>query len=224
MLYLGGGGSEDDEAQLWDLVFQPGQRVTVWPFAVPSSRIPDVMAWISTALSKRGEFTVEVGDQAPDFGLANADVLAITGGNTFDLLAWIQVKNLQQPVKDFIARGGKLYGGSAGAILPGADIDICDVEKGGLDENRIGLKDTIGLDLLGGALVFPHFDTSSKAHTAVCQKWSDELGTNVIGIPEKGGLVMETQGEFLSAGPDAVMVFAPHGEPVARHSGERFPA
>lgn len=87
MLYLGGGGSEYDGSQLWDLVFScPGQRVTVWPYAMPQSKIPKTMKWITQALKKRRIPPVAIGDRAPDFGLSTSDVLAIPGGNTFDSL------------------------------------------------------------------------------------------------------------------------------------------
>ncbi|KAH6647867.1 class I glutamine amidotransferase-like protein [Truncatella angustata] len=222
MPYLGGGGSEDDESLLWDLVFQPPQRVAVWPYAMPPSKIPDTMRWIKRALSKRGDFEVEIGETAPDFGLARADVLAIPGGNTFDLLAWVQQNDLEQSVKDFLARGGKVYGGSAGAILLGADIAICDVETGGLDVNKIGLKDTRSLNLLSGAVVFPHYDPVDAAYVFTCQKWADENHVVVVAIPEKSGVAVDGETGYLNTGPEDVVLFKPQQEPVACGAGHRF--
>ncbi|WP_284043324.1 hypothetical protein [Actinoplanes sp. M2I2] len=40
MIFLGGGGSEKDEARLWDEVFRPGARLAVWPHAMPHSQWP----------------------------------------------------------------------------------------------------------------------------------------------------------------------------------------
>lgn len=90
MLYLGGGGSDRDESQLWDMLFTQGQHVTVWPYATPVGEGRDkTMAWITGALAKRGEFIVTDGDTAPQFGLEEGRILVIPGGNTFKLLDWM---------------------------------------------------------------------------------------------------------------------------------------
>lgn len=222
MLYLGGGGSEDDESQLWDLVFRPGQVVAVWPFAMPPVKVPGTMAWWTQALKKRGEFEIKIGDHEPALGLETADVLAISGGNTFHLLAWVQKNKLQPAVEDFIDRGGKIYGGSAGAILLGADIAICDIKTGGMDENDIDLPDTKGFDLLNGAVVFPHFEPDNDSHGATCQRWANEHNVTVIATPEKSGVAFTREVGFLNSGPDDVVTFSPRQEPKIHIAGATF--
>ncbi|KAI1860991.1 uncharacterized protein JN550_011146 [Neoarthrinium moseri] len=220
MLYLGGGGSEVDEARSWDLVFQSGQRITVWSFAQPSNRIRRVMDWVSSALSQRGHFYIQLGDRGPRFGLEQADVLVIPGGNTLSLLQWVQQNGFFTAVASFLKGGGKVYGGSAGAILLGADIAICDVKNGGLDENEYTLEDTQGLDLLNGAVVFPHFDAGSSAHFVTCQKWADDHSVIVSAIPEKCGVEVDETGIFRNAGPDSVHLFRHRRDAASLISGE----
>ena len=51
MIFLGGGGSESDESQLWDSLFVSGQRVVVWPFAMPPASRPAIESWLVEALA-----------------------------------------------------------------------------------------------------------------------------------------------------------------------------
>jgi len=152
MLYLGGGGSGHDESKIWDMVFQPGQRIAVWPQAQPQAIHSDVLNWFTNSLAPRGHFEIlESSKAAPQFGLDTADVLFIPGGNTFHLLDFMQKHDLLNAVHRFLAQGGHIFGGSAGAVILGVDIEICDVKNGGLDENDIGLEDTRLLGFLVGA-------------------------------------------------------------------------
>lgn len=222
MLFLGGGGDAPKESQLWDLVFRPGQHVAVWPFAQPPDRQQGVMNWLTKRLSERGSFAVVRGDTPPDFGLAKADVLAIPGGNTFDLLDYMRRNDLLAALKDFVGRGGKVYGGSAGAIVLGADIAIADVKTGGLDSNDIDLADTRALDLLGGAVVYPHFEESDDGCNETCQRWANGHDVTVIGIPETCGVAVDDKQELLNAGPSDVFLFRP-GRAMERYeSGRRW--
>ena len=59
-IHLGGGGSEHDEAALWDQAFTHGQRVSIWPFAMPPgpTRTASVQ-WLTDTLRTRGDFTID---------------------------------------------------------------------------------------------------------------------------------------------------------------------
>ncbi len=132
-VYLGGGGSEHDEAALWDEVFIPGQRVSIWSFAMPLGPArTGSMQWLSGALRARGDFTIDAwGLEGTDTDhsaerLQRSHVVAIPGGNTFDLLQHLQQHDLLSALAAFLDDGGQVYGGSAGAILLGADIAIAE--------------------------------------------------------------------------------------------------
>lgn len=109
MIYLGGGGSEVDEARIWDLAYKPGQRVVVWPFAMPAARWEGTMQWITASLTSRGEFaSISLGLEGPDFGLDHADIVAIPGGNTFRLLHYLQKNGLLLALRQFLRKGGHI--------------------------------------------------------------------------------------------------------------------
>jgi dipeptidase E len=198
MIYLGGGGSEEDEAAVFAAAFQPGARIVVWPFAQPSHRWQGTLSWIQSSISHLGSFPPASLGTQDDFGLNTADVVVIPGGNTFLLLHHMQQHALLHPLRSFVAKGGKVYGGSAGAVLLGAGIAIIDA----MDTNDVGLRDTSALDLLSGCVVYPHYERRWMSH---CLDWSTRAC--VLGVPERAGLRVDLHGRAVNLGPEDVVVF-----------------
>ena len=237
-IFLGGGGSEEDEAKIWDVVFntnnKPGkQRIAVWPQAQPEHNHAAVLDWFTGALALRGgtrNFTILPQGQSsissndnnvtnPTFGLDTADILFIPGGNTFHLLAFMRENNLLTRVREFVSRGGRVFGGSAGAIVLGADIGICDVANGGLDENDIEMLDTEALGLLGAdVVVYPHFrGVEVASQHAACQGWADRRVFVVVAMPERCGVALADGGVAWNAGPEEAWFFVPR-RPVRKYA------
>jgi peptidase E len=97
----------------------------------------------------------------PGGWLEDADVVVVPGGNTFELLEILRSHDLLNKLVQFIDVRGRYYGGRASALLVGADIGLCDVERGGLDDNTVGIQDTQGLGLVGDICVYPDWE---RAH------------------------------------------------------------
>lgn len=217
MLGLGGGGSEPDEKAVWDLIFKPGQRITIWPFAQPHSNRPAILNWVTTALAPRGDFpSINMGDSGPDFGLSKADVLVVPGGNTFELLDYMRANGLVTALKEFIDAGGRYYGGSAGAVLMGSDISIIDLAIGGMDENTVGMDDTRAMDMLCGCAVYPHYEEDKPALREFCQRWAAERNSTVIAVPENCGIFIDEHGRAFNTGPADLLMFKADGNVVRR--------
>ncbi|HEY6740555.1 MAG TPA: Type 1 glutamine amidotransferase-like domain-containing protein [Actinopolymorphaceae bacterium] len=216
-LYLGGGGSEHDEAALWDAFLTPGQRIVLLPLALPAARHPGARAWLSGALAARGDFHLEMwsgleGRTVED--LQDVDVLFVSGGNTFALLDHLQRHAFLPAMRSYVGGGGVMYGGSAGAIITGADISLAEIA----DANEVGVTDTTGLDLLGGLVVHPHF---VPAQTAELRERAAVTGRTVLALPERGGVVV-TDDELRSVGPDTAWMIGPDdARPYA--AGESWP-
>lgn len=213
MIFLGGGGSETDEANIWDLAYKAGQRVVIWPFAMPSSRWQGTKEWIASSLMRFGTFqSISLGLEGPDFGLCDADIVAIPGGNTFRLLHHLQKHNLLSALRGFLDKGGRIYGGSAGALILGASISIADSSAGGQDDDIMGdLENLQGLDVLRGCVAYPHFELGVDRFEGHCHRWSLEHGVTVIGMPERCGVEFGPSGRALNAGPSPAYVFTPDG-------------
>jgi cyanophycinase len=108
-------------------------------------------------------------------------------------------------------RSGAVVVGSSGAAMALTD-PMVDARGGGL---------TIGLGLVDGVAVVPHFGdtdddrTGEKMHRSVLLA---PRGTPVVGIPERTALVRDPDGSWRSAGTGTVAVFldgAPASEGLA---------
>lgn len=206
-LFLGGGGSEYDEAQLWQEAFGPGQRITLWPYARSDrAQRAEVARWFTTAVTAWGRYDLDVwldDDLGPRgvTALANSDILAIPGGNTFDLLAHLQSRGWLTTVRRFHAGGGHVYGGSAGAVLMGADIS----PALNANHNETALTDLNALNLLEGAIVRPHYE---PALCTAMQALAASRRTTVWAVPERAGVIVDGA-TARAVGPDPVHIFAP---------------
>lgn len=201
-IYIGGGGSEDEEAKLWIEAFRPGLSVTVWPFAHPAlANRQSAGRWITGALERFAPSHIDIWDSPAGrehSDLEDTDIIAIPGGNTFDLLDTLHSSGLFLALRAFLDRGGRVYGGSAGAILMGNDIGIA-LEA---DPNDVGLQDTTGMGILGELDVLPHYTEElldfARAHR-------NQSGRNVLCLPEPTGVVVK-DGTIRNVGPEPVHI------------------
>lgn len=200
-VYLGGGGSAEQEASLWRLFLRPSRRVVCWPQALPPERHEVAATWLRRALLPydvpRVEIWSDLAGRSADELDPDHDVVFVLGGNTFDLLHHLQSRGALDLAREHVARGGVFYGGSAGAVLAGADIAVA----GFADPNDAGVTDTSGLRLLGDAIVRPHYEPDDLDEA---WDWAGR-GYTVLGIPEDGGLAV-VDGVAHCSGPGAVAI------------------
>nr|WP_244638564.1 MULTISPECIES: Type 1 glutamine amidotransferase-like domain-containing protein [unclassified Frigoribacterium] len=237
MVFLGGGGSEADEAALWAEAFPAGSRVVVWPFAHRAAvdrraagawateallaiGVEDVDVWGTTETGVDRSRLDEPGPGQPRLsrpgapGRRGLDVVAVLGGNTFDLLQALREAGLLDLLHAHLLGGGSLYGGSAGAVLAGADVDLARAA----DPDDVGTTDTRGLDLVHGHDVLPHWTDDQEA---AARRHSRASGRPVLAIPERGGVVVARDGTARSVGPDDVQVITAE-RTVRRAVGEEW--
>lgn len=92
--------------------------------------------------------------------LNRANILVITGGNTFTLLRNLKKSGLDKSIKEFVQKQEFVLAGfSAGAIVLTPTINICKLP--GFDENLVELNDLISLNLVDFE-VFPHYSDDKK--------------------------------------------------------------
>ena len=205
-VFLGGGGSVDDEAALWGEFAKEGQRVLYWPMALPTKEHAFAETWLRDSLAPRGSFDLVMwsslaGRKAEE--LLTFDLLFIGGGNTYALLDEVQRHQFLEPVRQFVADGGSFYGGSAGAVLAGADI----ATAAPFDSNDVGIEDSSALDLLFGASLQPHFEPNQ---TERLRRFVATASATVIAIPERCGVAVH--GDLArNVGPEPLVIFQPDG-------------
>lgn len=141
----------------------------------------ECLSWFQSVYMPNGIKHIEM---CTDLANASLDsrysAVFIGGGNTFKLLRDIRTSHFDQQLLAYLQNGGLLYGGSAGAIICGKTI----ATAAHLDENKVGLTDLCGLNLLGGYDVFCHYTQQDDA-------FLDQYAENLYILSEDAGLVCE---------------------------------
>ena len=218
-IYLGGGGSPDDELPVWTDMLQGAPRILYWPFALSGDMLKGADAWLRGNLTGKwpsvhlSTWTTLNGHSPEE--LVHFDMLFVGGGNTFDLLEHVMCHGFADPVRRFVANGGTFYGGSAGAILASDNIGIAEA----CDENENGLTELDGLGLISGATVLPHYGPGEEATGRL---WSQQHGVTVLGIPERSGIKI-LGGQARVLGREPIHVISAAGTTVVR-PGDLLPA
>ncbi len=206
---LAGGGDAPDSVPL-DEIFAGwlGQRGRL--LYLPLAAAPKTdgyaqhRAWIDAVFAPLGvsviqmwtDLTAREPAELEDFG-----GVYIGGGNTFTLLHLLRASGFDRALKHFALNGGAVYGGSAGAILLGADIASCERD----DPNTVGLTDTRGLDLLAGHDLWCHYRPDQQEQV---QAYSHHSGRPLYALPERGGLCAQG-GVIRSVGFEPCQTFFP---------------
>lgn len=218
-IYLGGGGSPEDELLVWADMLQETKRVLYWPFALHGEMLESADSWLRGSLAERWPSVqvstwTKLDGHAPE-ELAQFDMLFVGGGNTFDLLGHVVSNGFMSPVQQFVATGGSYYGGSAGAILAGDSIGIAEAH----DQNETRLEDFEGLRLTLGSTILPHYAPNEEGTGRL---WSRKQGMTVLGKPERSGLKIK-DGQARVLGREPVYVIRAT-ETTVTHPGELLPA
>ena len=217
-----GGGSAEDERPLLELFADwtgSKAKVLFLPIAQAGMGRPldGCLAWGKAALEPVGinditmwtDLSSENHSSLTDFAS-----IFISGGNTFFLLDQLRKSGFDAALTQFAAQGGVIYGGSAGAILLGRDILTC----AHLDENRVGLDDTRGLNLVSGFCVWCHYQPEDDKRIA---DYVSRHGWPVLALSERSGVSVD--GVALTAqGYEPTPVFTADGKHIM-NVGESIP-
>lgn len=107
----------------------------------------------------------------------------VGGGNTYKLLRDLKVSGSFEKIKIFLENDGIVFGGSAGAIILGEDIESCKYA----DKNEVGLTDTVGFNVLKGVSLLCHYTNEDEQKTKLHTDYLLELSLRrrVVALPEE---------------------------------------
>jgi dipeptidase E len=206
-VFLAGGGDSSDSRPL-DQAFARvvgAGPLSYWPVAFDPQlhSYDECLRWLRDVYEPLGvgDITMWTGDRAVFPGDYRA--VYIGGGNTYRLLALVRRWGLLDQLRDFVAGGGAVFGGSAGAAVLGADITTI----AHLDRNEVGLDDTRGADLAAGHGVFVHHEETDIARETV---WSAMLGRPALALSERANAIV-TGNLVTAVGADPVVVVGTEG-------------
>ena len=114
---------------------------------------------------------------------ADYSFLFIGGGNTFKLLRDIKVGGSFEKIREYLENGGVAFGGSAGAIIFGKDLEACVLD----DSNDANLTDTDGYDVLDSISVLCHFGNRTEEKDEASRRFLLDLSLRrkAVALPEE---------------------------------------
>ena len=120
-----------------------------------------------------------------------SDMIYLSGGNTYHLLASLQKSGIGRELIKYIAKGGLLAGHSAGAIVTTPIISTAGYPASEADDNYLNLKDLSGLNLVPFE-IFPHYD-DSPLHNRTLKKESSEGAYPIYALYDGAAIAIEGQ-------------------------------
>ncbi|MFZ5932621.1 MAG: Type 1 glutamine amidotransferase-like domain-containing protein [Patescibacteria group bacterium] len=191
-LYLSGGGDEVQTAAFDALYTQELEargikNIVYIPVALKPDRFSKAEEWFQSVFSGKVEgikTLTELNNVGPLDPKEQS--IYIGGGDTVRLLKGIKDSGFDKTLIWFIRNGGIVYGGSAGAIILGADIRTAP------ETNNITLPSYEGLNLLNGMSVACHYDGSEDEHARL-KKLRNLLDIPIIALPENAGVIIRSE-------------------------------
>lgn len=191
LLCGGGSGTQTVETnKVFNQIVNHSKPVLYVPLAMDESEhtYDSCLEWINGELSKVDIPSIEMVRTFEELASKNYydySAIFIGGGNTYKLLKGFKDSGAFDKIKDYINNDGIVYGGSAGAIIFGYDIDSCLV----MDDNDVKLEDTKGFNVLDGLSIFCHYtnEYTPEGHEEF-KKYLSEYSLSrekVIAIPEE---------------------------------------
>ena len=161
------------------------------PLAMEEDKYDDCYAWIRGELRNVNIPAIEMVRSAEELSckrLPEYSFIFIGGGNTFRLLHEIKRAGMFEPIREYLKSGGVAFGGSAGAIIFGEDLESCKTD----DDNIVGLTQTDGFDVLHGVSFLCHFTNRSEEHDRRSEEYLLQISGHrkVIALPEEDTLFL----------------------------------
>jgi len=183
ILILSGGTGKDEEAKLNNLFLKKVKgKILYIPIAREVDDYSSCLEWINSVLKK--EVTM-ITNLSKKINLDNFKGIYIGGGNTFKLLKEIKENKWESKLKNF---KGVIFGGSAGAIIFGEDINLA-LHGEIRDTNKVKLEDTKGLNLIKYNIKC-HYKKEEKS---LVLKFVKKTKIPIIALPEDSGILVKNK-------------------------------
>ena len=156
------------------------------PLAMEAEMYDSCYEWIQGELSSvdiPGIDMVRSVEELAEKYFEDYSFLFIGGGNTFKLLSDIKVSGAFEKIRKYLEQGGVAFGGSAGAIIFGRDLEACVLD----DPNDVKLTDIDGYDVLEGISVLCHFGNRTVEEDEASRQFLLDLSLRrkAVALPEE---------------------------------------
>ncbi|MBP3704767.1 MAG: Type 1 glutamine amidotransferase-like domain-containing protein [Clostridia bacterium] len=188
----GGDGAQTVEAnRRLNAVIDHAKPLLYIPLAMEPARYDGCYEWISGELREVDVPRIEMVRSAEELAgktLSDYCALFIGGGNTFKLLDDLKRSGAFQKIRAYLENGGVAFGGSAGAIIFGEDLESCRLD----DRNNVCLTDTVGFDVLNGVSLLCHYTNRTAEKDAASREYLLEISKHrrAAALPEEVTLLV----------------------------------
>lgn len=206
-LVLNGGGTGNqvaDARKLLNSLIDHNKKILYIPFAWPDPTYSGCLEFMTNELSdidKLGIEMVKSTDELMSKDFTDYACIYIGGGNTYKLLNDLKVSGAFDKIKRYLLEeDGIIYGGSAGAIIFGKDLESCNIE----DANEVGLVEDAGFDMINGYSLLCHYTSREEEKTKLSKKYLLELSKTkpIYAIPEEDTIfVNDNEISFIGTRP-----------------------
>lgn len=183
----GGAGEQTIEAnKRLNEVIDHAKPCLYIPLAMEADMYDSCYKWITGELKDLEIPHIDMVRSAEELAekdLSAYSVLFIGGGNTYKLLNDIKRCGMFEKIRAYLENGGVAFGGSAGAIIFGEDLESCELD----DPNEVDLKDTAGYDVLDGISVLCHYTSRTEEEDEKNKEFLLSISDHrrILAIPEE---------------------------------------
>lgn len=189
-LILCGGGSGTQVSksyQKYAEIIDKNKPVLYIPLAWKNKDYDGCLEWLEGELFPYGidKFgMITDASQFNNINLNDYNSLFIGGGNTYKLLNYLKQSEGYRKIEEYIKNGGIVFGGSAGAMIFGKDIQTCNICSS--DENLWPDLDTRGFDVMNGKSLSCHYGSKGRKeeHYINTEKYKAR-GFDIISLTEE---------------------------------------
>ena len=156
------------------------------PLAMEQETYADCYEWIKEELKNIDIPYIEMVKSADELAAKNMNdfgVIFIGGGNTFKLLSDLKISGAFEKIKEYLNSEGVIFGGSAGAIIFGKDLEACRLD----DINEVNLNEINGFDILDGTSILCHYTNRTVEKDEKSKQYLLEVSKHrkVVALPEE---------------------------------------
>ena len=183
----GGAGEQTIEAnKRLNEVIDHAKPCLYIPLAMEAEMYDSCYEWITGELAEVQIPYIEMvrsREELAEKDFSDYSVVFIGGGNTYKLLKELKESGAFEKLRTYLEQGGVAFGGSAGAIIFGEDLESCNLD----DPNEVGLTDTAGMDVLHGISLLCHFTSREKEEDERSKEYLLGISKHrsVLALPEE---------------------------------------
>lgn len=197
-IFLNGGGSGEkiiNALSRFANALDKNKPILYLPLAMEDTKYDECYKWFKNEIKLMNLDKFEMvrsSEELSHKNLENYSALFIGGGNTYKLLHELKMNNNFEKIYQFLKNDGIVFGGSAGAIIFGKDINTCLLD----DENNVKLTDTKGYNLLNGFSILCHLKKENfNKNLDYLLDFSNK--EKVLYLPEEDTIVIDDKEIFL---------------------------